>query len=172
MNRQEKASLIDSLKDDFKNAQASFLVGYRCLSVPQMQELRRGIRAKGGKLRIAKNRLVKRAVGDVKAACVLDEHLKDQVGVVFAADDFTQVAKVLHDFSKDNPALSLVAGCLDSELLDKTKISRLATLPSKDLLLAQLCGTLKGPITGLANVLNVMILRLLWTLRQVGEKKQ
>ena len=52
MNRQQKASLIESLKDDFKNSQASFLVGYQGLSVAQMQTLRRAVRSKGGKLRL------------------------------------------------------------------------------------------------------------------------
>ena len=171
MNRQQKESLIATLKDDFANAQASFLVGYKGLSVAQMQTLRREIRAKGGKLRIAKNRLVKRAVGEVDGACALESYLKDQLGVVFAADEFTEVAKVLSNFSKDNPALSLVVGCLESELIDKAKISQLATLPSKEVLLSQVCGTLQAPTVKFVNLLNVMILRLLWTLKQVGDKK-
>jgi len=171
MNRQQKESLIATLKDEFAKAEASFLVGYKGLSVAQMQTLRREIRAKGGKLRVAKNRLVKRAIGEVDGVCALESYLQDQLGVVFADQEFTQVAKVLSDFSKDNPALSLVVGCLESELIDKAKISQLASLPSKEVLLAQVCGTLNAPITKLANVLNIMILRLLWTLKQVGEKK-
>jgi len=172
MNRQQKASLIESLKNDFSSSQASFLVGYQGLSVAQMQTLRRAVRSKGGKLKIAKNRLIKRAVGEVDGVCALQVHLKDQLGVVFAADEFTQVAKVLSDFSKENSALSLVAGCLGTELIDKEKISQLAMLPSKDVLLAQLCGTLQAPTTKLAALLNTMVVRLLWTLKQVGEKKQ
>ncbi len=171
MNRQEKASLIETLKNDFAQSEASFLVGYKGLSVAQMQELRREVRSKGGKLKIAKNRLVKRAIEDVDGACDLHDHLKDQLGVVFATQEFTQVAKALADFSKKNPAFSLVAGCLDSELIDKDKISILASLPSKDVLLAQVCGTLQAPLSGLANVLNALVLRLLWVLKKVAEKQ-
>jgi len=172
MNREQKTALVESLKDDFKNSQASFLVGYKGLSVNQMQTLRRAVRAKGGKLKIAKNRLVKRAVSEVDGVCALQEQLKEQLGVVFAADEFTQVAKVLSDFSKNNPALSLVAGCLEAELIDKAKISQLAMLPSRDVLLSQLAGTLQAPTTKFAALLNTMVIRLLWTLKQVGDKKQ
>ena len=172
MNRKQKTELIESLKSDFDNCQASFLVGYKGLSVAQMQALRRKVRAKGGRLKIAKNRLVKRAIADVKGACELESHLKDQLGVVFASDEFSGVAKVLSDFSKENPALTLMVGCLDSELISKDKISMLASLPSKDVLLAQVCGTFKAPIVGLPRVLNILVLRLLWTLKQIEAKKQ
>ena len=116
--------------------------------------------------------MVKRAIGEVDGVCALEEHLKEQLGVVFASDQFTEVAKILSDFSKENPALNLVAGCLEAEVIDKVKISQLATLPSRDVLLAQLCGTLQAPTTKLAALLNTMVLRLLWTLKQVGDKKQ
>lgn len=172
MNRQKKASLIELLKDDFTKAKASFLVNYKGLSVAQMQTLRREVRAKGGKIRVAKNRLIKRAIDDVDGVCDLESHLKDQLGIVFAADDFTGVAKVLFDFSNEHPALTLVVGCLETELIDKDKISQLASLPSREILLAQLCGTLEAPMLDLANVLNVLVLRLLWTLKQIAEKKQ
>ncbi len=172
MNRQQKASLIETLRNDFASSQASFLVSYKGLSVAQMQTLRREIRAKGGQIRVAKNRLVKRAISEVDGACDLGDYLKDQLGIVFAAEGFSEVAKVLADFSKDNPALNLVVGCLESELIDKIKISQLALLPSKDVLLAMLCGTLQAPVTGLANVCNTMLLKLIWTLKQVGEQKQ
>lgn len=172
MNRQQKTELIDSLKNDFKNSQASFLVGYKGLSVSQMQELRRAIRANGGHLKIAKNRLVKRAIGEVDGVCELESHLKDQLGVVFATNEFTQVAKVLSNFSKENPALSLVVGCLESEIIDENKILQLALLPSRDVLLGQVCATLNAPIAGLARSLNAVILKLLWALKQVSEKKQ
>lgn len=171
MNRQEKTSLVASLKEDFAKSEAAFLVGYKGLSVAKMQTLRREIRAKGGKLKVAKNRLVRLAVSDVDGVCDLSDHLKDQLGVVFASQEFTQVAKVLTDFSESNPALSLVAGCLESEFIDKEKISLLASLPSKDILLGQLCGTLQAPVSGFASVLNTLVVRLLWTLKQVAEKK-
>ncbi len=171
MNRKEKASLIGLLQDDFSTAEASFIVGYQGLTVAQMQTLRREVRAKGGKLKVAKNRLVKRAINDLDGVCDLNSQLKNQLGVVFAGDSFIGVAKVLVDFSKDNAAFSLVVGCLASELISKEKISQLASLPSKEILLAQMCATIKAPVSGLANVLNMVVLKPLWALKQVAEQK-
>ena len=80
----------------------------------QMQALRREIRAKGGRLKVAKNRLVKRAIDQVDGACDLDEHLKDQLGIVFAADEFTDVVFVI-DKTDDilDPSIDYIFGSLD-----------------------------------------------------------
>ena len=172
LNREQKISLIASLRSDFSSAQASFLVGVKGLSVAQMQILRREICAKGGRLRVAKNRLLKLAIADVDTVCALEGYLKEQVGVVFAADEFTQVAKVLFDFSKSNPALSLVVGCLESGLIDKEKIVLLAALPSKEVLLGRMLGAMQSPTTGLVFVLNGMMLKLMWALKRIADQKK
>ena len=172
MNREQKVVEVQALKDDFSASKASFLIGYKGLTVNQMQRLRRELKEKGGKLRVAKARLMRRAVENMEDRERLAPFFKDQIGLVFASDEVPSVAKVLYQFSKDNEALQLVIGVFEDHMLDSAGISRIATLPSRDVLLAQLCGTLKAPTTGLANVLNMLILRLLWTLNQIGEKKQ
>lgn len=171
MNRKEKTSLIGLLQDDFSNSQAAFLIGYQGLTVAQLQTLRKEVRAQGGKVKVAKNRLVRRAINDLDGISDLSGQLKNQLGVVFAGEGFTNVAKVLVNFSKENAAFSLVAGCLSSELISKEKISQLATLPSKEVLLAQLCGTLNAPISGVVGALNMVVLKPLWALKQVADQK-
>ncbi len=171
MNRQQKALVVEGLKKDFSDSQATFLVGFKGLTVKQMQSLRKELRQKGGTLKIAKARLMLRATEGEAGIEQLIPFLKGQIGLVFASNESPAIAKVLHDFSKGNEALELVAGYLDSQLLDQETIVHLASLPSKEVLLAQVCGTLKAPAIGLAAVLNVLVLRFLWTLKQVGEKK-
>jgi large subunit ribosomal protein L10 len=172
MNREQKTEVIDSLKSDFSNSQASFVVGYKGLTVKQMQALRKELRASKGTFRVAKARLMKRAVQGVEGINELMPYFKDQVGIVFVASDASAVAKVLFDFSKANEALSLVAGFYDSHVLPSEAVKRIATLPSREVLLAQVCGTLKAPTTKLVVVLNMQMLRLLWTLQKIAEKKQ
>lgn len=172
MNRQEKASLIGLLQDDFSSSQAAFLVGYQGLTVAQLEKLRKEVRAKGGKLKVAKNRLVRRAITDIDGVCDLGGQLKNQLGVVFAGSGFTDIAKVLVTFSKEHAALNIVAGCLESELINKEKIARLATLPSREILLSQLCGTIKAPISNLVCALNMIVLKPLWALKQIEAQKQ
>ncbi len=173
MNREQKSLLIKELSNNFENAEATFLVDYQGLTVAQMQTLRRGLRSKGGQLKIAKNRLVKRAISEVDVVCKeLPDYLKKQLGMVFAGKDFTEVAKVLSDFSKENEALSLVVGCLDAQLIDAEKIAKLASLPSKEVLLGKVCGTLQAPIAAVPRVLNSLVLKMLYALKQVEQTKK
>lgn len=161
MNRDQKSSVIETLKNDFSQSQASFLVGVKGLTVKQVQALRKELRSKGGTLRVAKARLMKRAVDGVSGVEELAPYFKDQVGLVFAPDRMTEIAKLLTDFSKENQGLQLVVGCMDQALLPKDKIVKIASLPSREVLLAQVGG-----------VMNMVVAKLLWTLNAVGEKKQ
>jgi len=172
MNREQKAVVVDRLKESLLSSQASFLVIYRGLSVEKMQKLRSELRAKGGSLKIAKARLMKRAVDGESGIDELSDFFKDQVGLVFADDEVAGVAKVLADFSEENKALDLVAGYFDSRVIAKEKIAQIASLPPKEVLLAQLCGTLQAPISGLARTLNMMILKLLFALKQIEDQKK
>ncbi len=172
MNRQQKETTIQSLKERFSQSPATFVIGYKGLSVVQMQDLRSQVRNSGGDLKIAKGRLLKRAVGDLEDEKTLAPYLKNQIGVVFASDEAPAIAKILSSFAKDNAALELVVGQLDGALLDKQGIVRIATLPSKDVLRAQLCGTLQAPITRLVFGLNMQLIQLLLVLKQVAEKKK
>jgi len=171
MNRQQKVEVIKNLKENFLESQATFVVSYKGLSVAQMQQLRADLRKKGGVLKVAKARLMKRAVDGEEGLTDLTSHLHDQIGLVFAKEQFTDVAKVLSDFSKENEALGLVAGLFESKVIEKDKIKQIASLPSREELLAQVCGTLNAPITGLVRVLNMMVLKPLLVLNQIKNKK-
>lgn len=172
MNRDQKALIVEALKNEFTQNQASFLVGVKGLTVAQMQTLRRELRARGSTLRIAKARLMKRAVDGLSGIDELSPFFKDQVGVVFVSDKISETAKILTDFAKKNVVFHLVAGCVEEHIVPREKILVIASLPPRDVLLAQVCGTIKAPISSFVNILNIQILRLLWTLKQIGEKKQ
>ena len=153
MNRQEKAELVESLKQDFNESSALFWINYQGLSVNQLQVLRSDLRKESGKLKIAKVRIVKRALNEIPDTQDLLSQIKDQLGVVISTGEANAVAKVLYNFSKNNEALKIVVGRFENKLIDKDGINFLATLPSREVLLARLCGTLLAPITNLAVVL-------------------
>lgn len=171
MNRTEKNQLIDSLKDSFSKSEASFLVEYKGLSVNQMQALRKGLRSNSASLKVAKGRLMKRAVSGVEGADQLAPHFHDQIGAVFVTKSAPETAKFLTEYSKENQALKLVVGVIESQLFDAQSIQRIANLPSREVLLAQLCGTLQAPTTQMATVLHLMIARLAIVLKQIEEQK-
>lgn len=171
MNRQQKEQMVESLRHRFTRSNVSFLVDYRGLSVAQLQALRADLRKNGGFLQVTKARLMKRAAEGIDGAQEMVPHFKNQVALVFVKEDSPAVAKSLHTFAKENDSLKIIAGYLDSQLLDETGVVRIASLPSKEILLAQLLGTLQAPIQGFATVLNMNILRLLWVLKKVSEQK-
>lgn len=172
MNREQKAAVVASLKDNFAQSKASFIVKYPGLTVEQIQKLRGDLRAQNAALKVTKARLMKLAAEGNPDAEVMLPFYKEQIGLVFAYDEAPAVAKVLSDFAKDNEALSVIAGSLDQSLLNEADVAKIASLPPKEVLLAQVCGTLNAPIAGLARVCTMMHLKLLWTLTQIGQKKQ
>jgi large subunit ribosomal protein L10 len=174
MNRQQKEVVVELFEKNFLTNKGTFFVNYSGLTVAQMQQLRRQLREKGGALKIAKMRLVRRALASVEGAEGLFSHCKNQVGIVFAHDssEVSGVAKALNDFAKKNESLGLVVGCVDAQILDKTAIVRIASLPSKEVLLAQLCGTLNAPLTSFVFGLNSMIAKLLIALKEIEKQKQ
>lgn len=172
MKRQEKAQVVDFLHASLKQNQASFLINFKGLTVKQMQLLRQEVRTTGGLLKVAKARLIKRAVVGVDGADSLHPYLKDQIGVVFASEEFPSVAKVLYGFSKKNESCQLVAALLEKKVFDKNAVMRIAQLPTKEVLIGQLCGALQGSGRNLASVFHIMIVRMLFVLKQVAEKKE
>jgi len=172
MNRNDKEILVESLRSSFANSQASFLVMYKGLTVNQMQNLRKGLRPNEASLQVAKARLMKRAVNGVEGVDQLADHLHDQIGAVFATKSAPEVAKFLAGFAKENEAFKVLVGVIESKLYDAQSIQRIASLPSREVLLAQLCGTLNAPLTNMVTVLHLMIARLLFVLKQIEEQKQ
>ncbi len=172
MNRQQKADVVQLLRAQFDQSAASFLVNYAGLTVAQMQRLRKQLLLCGGELKVAKARLMSKALENSSVQCSLKPFLKSQIALVFGGSNSPAIAKVLHDFSKEYDALKLVAGCVENQLLNSAAIVQVASLPSREVLLAQLCGTLRAPMNKMALVLNMLLLRLVWTLKQIEEKKQ
>ncbi len=172
MNREQKEAVIQSLKENFTSKPALFLVGYKGLTVAQIQSLRNELRQKGGTFKVAKTRLMKRAADGVEGADVLISFFKEQVALVFADQEPPAVAKVLKDFSNQHNKLQLVAGVFEQKLLDKEAITLIASLPPKEVLLAQVCGAIKAPISGLVGVLNMLLMKPILVFKQIEAQKK
>lgn len=160
MNKQQKELVIKELREQFEHSSSTYLVGIKGLSVKQTQNLRSALRQQGGQLKVAKVRLIKRAVQDVSCGEAYMPFLKEQVGVVFVDQASPAVAKVLNDFSKENTALDLIAGYFESQMFDKAGVQRIAALPSREVLLGRLCGSLNAPIAKFVWTLNAYLEKL------------
>jgi len=104
-------------------------------------------------LRLPRSILVQRAIEGLPGSEDLAPLLKEQIALVFAEKESSAVAKVIYNFAKENEALKIVAGYIDASVLPASMVGRIATLPSKEVLLAQLCGTLKAPMSRLVGIL-------------------
>ena len=172
MNRQQKETLVGEIKKDFKESQATFVVGTKGLSVAAVQQLRSELYAKNGKMKVIKNTLLRRAVDDLDGLNELEPFFQEQIAVIFAPEEAPAIAKVLFDVADKGKVLSLKAGALDAKLISSAQVEALAKLPSKEVLLGLLCGTLNAPLTNYVRLLNELVARFVRVLKAVEDTKQ
>ncbi len=171
MNRHDKELEIQSLKDDFKKSHATFLIGVQGLTVGQIQELRKNLRAEKGVMRVAKNTLSKIASHEISEVRQLSPYFKKQIALIFAMGESPAVAKVLWTLSQQNEKIDIVAGCFESNVINKEMIKFLGSLPPRPVLIAQVCGVIKAPLVQHVGLMHQVLARFLWTLKEVEKKK-
>jgi large subunit ribosomal protein L10 len=153
MNRTEKQALIDELHGEWKATPHAVLVDFKGLSVPAVTEFRRKVKQAGSRYRVVKNSLALRAVKDTPLE-KLGAKFEGTTGVAYTGDDPVALAKVLVDFAKDHPALSLKGGLVSgTDVLDAAGVKALSTMPGLPELRAKLLGLLQAPATQLLRLL-------------------
>ncbi len=170
LTKQQKIEEVESLREKLARANSTLAVDYRGLTVGQSQELRRRLRraAEGAvEYRVTKNTLLRRAVSDGPWAG-LGSFLDGPTAIAIAFEDASAVARALCDFAKEHEKLQIKGGMVDGQVVDPAQIQRLAALPSKQELRAQLAGTLQSPLRNLAGTL----MALLGHLRNALEQRQ
>lgn len=152
---ESKKAVVAELVERFKGAQAGVLADYRGLTVAQDTELRAKLREAGVKYTIVKNKLVKRAVEEIGLEG-LEEALHGPTALATSDNDSVVAAKVLVDFAKDNEALEIKAGFVDGKAISLDEVKVYASIPSKDVLIAKMLGSLQAPISALARTLDAI----------------
>ena len=150
MDRAEKKRCVNSLTDVFKSASVVVVAHYSGLNVAQMQELRKQMRAAGGTVRVAKNRLVKIAVQGTQVALI--SGLMRGPTLIAYSDDPVAAPKVAVAFAKEHDKLVILGGAMGAASLNVDAMRSLATLPSLDELRAKLIGLLQAQASKLAQV--------------------
>ena len=170
MNRTEKTELVDAIREKFERAGAIFLAEYSSIKADVMSEFRKDLRDASVEFKIVRNTLARRAVSGT-AAEHLSEHFNGPVALVFSYEDAALAAKKLTEFAKDNPGLKFRAGVLGTELIGAGEIKGLAALPSRDVLLGKLLGSISAPMSGFVGVLSGLPRSLVYTLNAIKEVK-
>lgn len=166
-----RENLIGHLRDGLEKNSNAFVVTYTKVSGQQMNTLRLNMRKVGAKIFVSKNKLAQLALKELKQD-KLAERLKGQTAFVVSNMDTVEVSKALMKFVKDAKGGVVVqGGVLNGAILEKRDVERLADLPSKQALQAQLLSILVSPVTQFLYVLNGKTQDLLSIMKQLSEKK-
>ena len=152
MARPDKAAAVAELTEEFRSSTAAVLTEYRGLTVRQLADLRKQLKAAAAEYKVVKNRLARLAVKDLDLG-PLGSHFKGPTGLVFTTKDPVPVAKALQNFVKANPLLTIKVGFVEGKLVQPAELKALADLPSKEALRSQLVGALQGPASQLVSLL-------------------
>ena len=148
-----KQPVVQAIAEDVKDAASVVLVDYRGLTVAQDTALRKQLREAGITYKVCKNTMMKRAFEGTEFAA-LDEHLEGPSALAISKDDATAPARILSEFAKEAEDLQFKSAVVGGTYYDEAGIQTLAKIPSRDVLISKLLGSLQSPVTNLARVLN------------------
>ncbi len=169
--RPEKVAVVEEVRGRFAGADGAVLTEYRGLSTAELAQLRVQLGAAGGDYKIYKNTLVRLAV-EGSAQDGIKDLLTGPTAIAFVHGDVSAVAKTLRDFSRANAHLVVKGGIVGDGVLTGAELSVLADLPSRDVLLAQVAGTLAAPLRQFAGLLQALPRNLAYGLAALVDQRR
>ena len=155
-----KKPVVEEISELLKDAKAAVLVDYRGLTVEQDTNLRKQLREAGVVYKVYKNTMINFAVKGTEFE-ELSKHLEGPTAIAISNEDATAPARILYNYAKDAEALELKTGVVDGTYYDADGIKLIATIPSREVLLSKLLGSIQTPITNFARVI-----------KQIAEKEE
>ncbi len=147
-----KQPVVDAISAEIKDAQAAVLVDYRGLTVEEDTQLRKQLREAGVVYKVYKNTMMKRAF-EGTAFAGLEEYLEGPSAIAISTEDATAPARIICKFAKEAKALEVKAGVVEGEVYTAEQVAALSEIPSREVLLSKLLGSIQSPITNFARVL-------------------
>lgn len=170
LNLESKQAVVGEIAAEVAKAQAIILAEYRGLEVGAMTELRRKARASGIYVRVLKNTLARRAVQGTPFEGLSDKMVGPLIYGISA--DPVSGAKVLSDFARTNDKFVIKGGAMPGSVIDANGVKALATMPSREELLARLMGTMQAPIQKFVSTINEVPARFVRTVAAVRDAKE
>jgi large subunit ribosomal protein L10 len=170
MARPEKVEQVELLTDKLKRARAAVLTDYRGLTVSQIQDLRGRLRSQAVEYRVVKNTLARRAAVEA-GHDEFQELLKGPVAIAFGYEDISAPARLLAEFTRQTRLrLDIVGGLVEGRVMGPDQVRQTADLPSREVLLAQLLGTLQSPVAQLVATMEAPVQQLIGLLDAYKDK--
>ena len=170
LNLEEKQAVVREVSAQVATAKAIVLAEYRGLEVGNMTELRRHARRSGVYLRVLKNTLARRAVKDTPFAMLADQMVGPLVYGI--SSDPVATAKVMNEFAKGNDKFVIKAGAMPNAVISAKEVAALASMPSREELLAKLMGTMQAPVAQFVRTLNEVPSKFVRALAAVRDAKE
>ena len=170
MDRAQKESVVEELGQIFESSGVVVVSRYEGMTVAEMQDLRARMRAAGGSVRVAKNRLAKIALQG-KPAESIGEYLTGMTVLAFSEDPVA-AAKVVDDYAKANQKLVILGGAMGGDALDPAGVSRVAKLPSREELIASIVACIGAPAANIAGAIGAPAANIASILSTIEEKAE
>lgn len=169
--RAEKISMLKEVRTKLSGSTFFILTNYQGLSVSKSDDLRKRLRNAKASFQIVQNKQFGLAAKDCGLPAIEPSLLSGPSALVYGQGDVVTVAKVLKDFIKENEKPAIKVGALQGQLLSPADVDSLAALPSREILLGQVVGTIAAPMSRLVGVLQQKVASALYVLQAYAEKK-
>ena len=153
---EQKQKLVSELAEELKNSVSGVLVNYQGITVDDDTKMRKALREAGVKYKVVKNSLTGRACDEVGFG-EMKQHLVGMTAIAISENDAVAPAKVLKEYAEKVESFTILAGYVDGAVIDAKTVEALAEIPSKEVLIAKMMGSLMSPLYGLAYVLQAKI---------------
>jgi large subunit ribosomal protein L10 len=170
MSKAEKVEQVEQLKEKFEKAKVAVLTDYRGLTVSQLEDLRARLRGSEVDYRIVKNTLARRAATEAGHEA-LQAELKGPMAIAFSYDDLAAPVKLLSEFTRTTRLkLDIIGALVEGRVFGPDQVRQLAELPPREVLIAQLLGTLQSPVAQLVATIQAPLQQLLGLLEAYNKK--
>lgn len=170
MFKKEKIKLVEGLREELKDIKCFYMFQFSGISVPEDNELRMKLRETGATYRVVKNTLLAKATEGTSLED-LTKGLEQTTVAAWSNEDPVALAKALTDFAKDQKGYTFKGGILEDAVLSAAQFQEVATLPSKEELIAKLLFLLQSPVQGLVTALQGVYRNLPVVLKQIADNK-
>jgi large subunit ribosomal protein L10 len=171
MNKAQKAEIVEEIKQNLQNSTAVYLVDYRGINVADINQLRREFRKEGVKYKVYKNTLFARAIDEVGGYDKLKDLLVGMTGVVFAEENYVAPAKIIQKYFKETEKLALKGCYIESEFYDGSSLETLASMPTKEEVMAGIVGSIASPASGIVGALNAVVRDIVSLVDEISKQK-
>lgn len=171
MNKNEKAEIISEVKEMIENASAVYLTDFSKINVADINNIRNEFRKEGVSYKVIKNTLFKRAMMETGKFEKLSDHLVGMTGFAFTTDNPVAPAKIIKTYFDKNQKLSLKACYIENQYYDGKQLDVLATLPTKNEIVASILGSINAPASGIVGALNAVMRDLVSVIDEISKKQ-